>query len=102
MPGSRFIPQSLLRGLDRLLSGIALFLVRAYQLFLSPFLKFFTGPGARCRFHPTCSQYAHECFQQHPFFIAFYLSARRLLRCHPFHPGGYDPVPPPGGTDKTT
>lgn len=80
--------------LDRALAGVAIFLVRGYQLFLSPLLKLFLGPGGRCRFYPTCSQYARECFDRHPFPVALYLSIRRLLKCHPLHPGGYDPVPP--------
>ncbi|NDY43364.1 membrane protein insertion efficiency factor YidD [Dissulfurirhabdus thermomarina] len=67
--------------------------LRAYQLFLSPVL-----PGA-CRFHPTCSRYAREAVRLHGARRGLWLAVRRLLRCHPFHPGGYDPVPPgPGAT----
>ncbi len=67
-------------------------LLAGYKRFLSPFL-----PRA-CRFEPTCSVYARECFERFGFFRAAWLSARRLGRCHPFHPGGYDPAPnaPPG------
>lgn len=63
-------------------------LVRLYQYLISPL----TGP--RCRFHPTCSHYAIEAVQNHGPLRGSWLAVRRLLRCHPLHPGGYDPVPP--------
>jgi uncharacterized protein len=62
-------------------------LVRLYQLLLSPLLP------PSCRFTPTCSAYAIEALRTHGAFYGSWLSMRRLLRCHPFHPGGYDPVP---------
>lgn len=49
----------------------------------------------RCRYHPTCSHYAHEAFEKRNFFVAAVLSAWRILRCNPFSKGGYDPVPEP-------
>ncbi len=58
-----------------------------YQRCLSPLLP------VACRFHPTCSAYAKECYQRYAFFKASRMSLARLLRCHPFHPGGVDPVP---------
>ncbi|MDI6782892.1 MAG: membrane protein insertion efficiency factor YidD [bacterium] len=61
-------------------------LIQMYQKFISP-LK----PNS-CRFTPTCSQYAIDATQKYGFFYGFYLITRRLLRCHPFHRGGYDPV----------
>lgn len=61
--------------------------IRAYQYTLSPLL------GVRCRFEPSCSRYAIEALQQHGTLKGSWLAARRLGRCHPFHPGGYDPVP---------
>jgi hypothetical protein len=64
-------------------------LVRFYQLAISPWL-----PPA-CRYSPTCSAYAIEALRVHGPLRGLWLSLRRLLRCHPFHPGGHDPVPPP-------
>lgn len=60
-----------------------------YRRFLSP-LK----PTPTCRFHPTCSAYAVEAVHVHGVFRGLAMAVWRLLRCHPFHPGGYDPVPP--------
>jgi putative membrane protein insertion efficiency factor len=62
-------------------------LIRGYQLVLSPRLP------PSCRFHPSCSQYALEAVTRHGALKGGWLAARRLARCHPFHPGGYDPVP---------
>ena len=64
------------------------FLIRFYQVCISP-LK----GGPSCRFTPTCSQYALEAFRRHGPFKGFYLSLRRILRCHPWGGHGYDPVP---------
>ena len=50
--------------------------------------------GPRCRFYPSCSQYARECLEKYPLPLALTRTSGRLLRCHPFHPGGHDPVPP--------
>lgn len=63
-----------------------------YQRLFSPFL-----PRA-CRFHPTCSVYAAEALRTHGAWRGSWLAARRLGRCHPFHEGGLDPVPPPVGS----
>lgn len=62
-------------------------LLAGYKRFISPFL-----PPA-CRFEPTCSQYARACFENLGFFRAAWLTVRRLGKCHPFHPGGWDPAP---------
>jgi uncharacterized protein len=61
----------------------------AYRRYVSPALP------ARCRFYPTCSAYAQEALAKHGALRGIVLSVWRLLRCHPFHPGGYDPVPDP-------
>ena len=61
----------------------------AYRRYVSPALP------ARCRFHPTCSAYAQEALARHGALRGTGLAIWRLLRCHPFHPGGYDPVPDP-------
>lgn len=63
-------------------------LVRLYQYLISPLL------GPRCRFHPSCSHYAIEAVETHGALRGGWLALRRLLRCHPGQPGGYDPVPP--------
>ncbi|MBI3652823.1 MAG: membrane protein insertion efficiency factor YidD [Acidobacteria bacterium] len=65
---------------------ILVFLIRTYQVCLSPLLP------PSCRFTPTCSQYAREAIQKYGAMRGTYLAVRRILRCHPFHPGGYDPV----------
>jgi putative membrane protein insertion efficiency factor len=61
--------------------------IRVYQLTLSPLL------GPRCRFYPSCSCYAHAAIERHGVLRGLALAAARLLRCHPFARGGYDPVP---------
>ncbi|MCE2441253.1 MAG: membrane protein insertion efficiency factor YidD [Candidatus Latescibacteria bacterium] len=84
----------MLSAVDRLLAGLTIILLRFYRLCVSPFLQVVFGPGGGCRFHPTCSRYARDCLRQHPFPFALYLSVSRILKCHPFHPGGIDPAPP--------
>ncbi len=62
-------------------------LIRGYQLLLRPLL------GANCRFYPSCSDYAREAVERHGALAGSWLAAKRLARCHPYHPGGCDPVP---------
>jgi len=69
--------------MKRLLIG----LVRAYQYAISPLL------GQRCRYFPNCSEYVVEAVQKHGALKGGWLGVKRLGRCHPWHPGGYDPVP---------
>jgi uncharacterized protein len=67
---------------------LAALLIRLYQLTLSPLL------GPACRFYPSCSQYALEAVERFGVARGAYLTLARLGRCHPWHPGGFDPVPP--------
>lgn len=62
-------------------------MIRFYQKGISPFFP------PSCRFQPTCSSYGLEAYKRFGFFKGTWLTARRILKCHPFHPGGFDPVP---------
>jgi uncharacterized protein len=64
-----------------------MWIIRGYQLAISPML------GPRCRFYPSCSCYAHAAIERYGVWLGFWLGLKRLLRCHPFAQGGYDPVP---------
>lgn len=66
---------------------LVLGLIRFYQHYISPL----TGPT--CRFQPTCSHYTYEAIEKYGLIKGMWLGIKRILRCHPFHPGGYDPVP---------
>jgi putative membrane protein insertion efficiency factor len=68
---------------------VLIFFVRGYQVLLSPLL-----PPA-CRYTPSCSHYAIDALAKHGAIRGSWLAARRIARCHPFHPGGHDPVPDP-------
>ncbi|HOO64769.1 MAG TPA: membrane protein insertion efficiency factor YidD [Synergistaceae bacterium] len=80
MPGIRWITQGLQK--------IALLLIKTYKKYISPCL------GTHCRFVPTCSEYAYTAIERFGFFRGSFLALRRICRCAPWHPGGYDPVPP--------
>ncbi|MDZ4728015.1 MAG: membrane protein insertion efficiency factor YidD [Leptospira sp.] len=69
------------------MNRIVLLLIFLYKKLISPLLP------PSCRFTPTCSEYAFEAFQNYPFLSAIKLSASRIARCHPYHEGGYDPLP---------
>jgi putative membrane protein insertion efficiency factor len=69
------------------MTSILLALIRGYQRFVSPYLP------PSCRFYPSCSAYAVDAITRHGPWKGAVLTLRRLLRCHPFHAGGYDPVP---------
>ncbi len=62
-------------------------IIKCYKYFISPLL------GSNCRFYPSCSSYSLEALQRHGAVIGVYLTLKRLLKCHPFHQGGIDPVP---------
>lgn len=65
---------------------ILIFLIKGYQKFISPLFS------ARCRFYPTCSAYFIQALEKYGFFKGSFLGTKRILKCHPFNPGGYDPL----------
>ncbi len=65
---------------------ILILMIKFYRKFISPLL------GSNCRFHPTCSQYSLEAIEKYGAIKGVRLSVKRILKCHPFHPGGYDPL----------
>jgi len=69
------------------MKAVALGVLRLYRYGISPLL------GRNCRFHPSCSEYAQEAVERHGAVRGGWLALKRVGRCHPFHPGGYDPVP---------
>lgn len=66
---------------------LIILLIQGYRVLISPLFS------PSCRFHPTCSQYAIEAIEKYGLWHGGTLTIKRLLRCHPLHPGGYDPVP---------
>lgn len=64
-----------------------LLLIKIYQKFISPFLR------KNCRFYPTCSAYTYSAVEKYGAIKGTYLGIKRIIKCHPFHPGGYDPLP---------
>jgi putative membrane protein insertion efficiency factor len=76
---------SFLRRLASFPSLLLIGLVRVYQIFLSPIM------GGQCRFHPSCSAYGIEAIRKYGAVVGAWRTLRRILRCHPFHPGGSDP-----------
>lgn len=73
--------------IDKALRRGLIFLVKLYQRFISPLL------GGNCRFHPTCSQYSITAIEHFGVIKGLWLTIRRIIRCHPLNPGGYDPIP---------
>lgn len=70
-----------------ILSRIFIALIKVYQILLSPIF------GQQCRFYPTCSHYSIEAITKHGAIVGTYYTIRRLLKCHPWHTGGHDPIP---------
>jgi len=66
---------------------LLLIFIKFYQYIISPLI------GRNCRFYPTCSAYAVEAIEEYGCIKGLYLAVRRIMRCHPFHAGGFDPVP---------
>lgn len=73
--------------MSRPVARLGIYAIRGYQRWISPLL------GSRCRFVPTCSEYALDSMTEYGATRGFALALMRLLRCHPFHRGGFDPVP---------
>ncbi|MDH3827642.1 MAG: membrane protein insertion efficiency factor YidD [Desulfobacterales bacterium] len=73
--------------LNKFFQTVLVILIRAYQYTLSPLL------GPSCRFYPSCSEYARQAIKRHGLLSGLLLAVKRIFRCHPFHPGGVDPVP---------
>jgi putative membrane protein insertion efficiency factor len=69
------------------MTRLMLFVIRAYRYLLSPWW------GNQCRFDPTCSEYAMQAIEEHGALRGSWLALRRLTKCHPWHRGGFDPVP---------
>lgn len=87
-------PLLVVRRLAGLPARLALLLIAGYQRWVSPAL------GPRCRFAPSCSHYAADAVRAHGLLHGSWLALRRLGRCHPWNPGGYDPVPLPAAAPR--
>ena len=70
-----------------MMQAATLALIRFYQRFLSPLL------GSNCRYYPTCSHYTYQAIEKYGVHKGGWMGMRRIARCHPWHPGGFDPVP---------
>ncbi len=68
------------------MSHLILYTIRGYRRFISPLFP------PTCRFHPTCSHYAQQAFERYGTFKGSWLTIKRLVKCHPYHPGGFDPL----------
>jgi uncharacterized protein len=78
-----------------MIRGVLVMLIKGYRLFLSPYL------GQNCRYEPSCSAYAVEALQRHGLLRGGWMAVKRVSRCHPWHEGGYDPVPSPSDSNAT-
>lgn len=88
MKSSKVILHNLYKQFDSVLKSSFLFVIGIYRTCISPLFP------PSCRYHPSCSAYAKEALQTRGVFSALFLSLKRVLRCHPFSKGGFDPVPP--------
>ena len=79
--------KEIVRKAEKTIKTFLLYLIKSYQYLISPLL------GNCCRFYPSCSYYAETALKRFSLISGIYLTIRRLLRCHPFHLGGVDPVP---------
>lgn len=70
------------------MTRIAILLIRFYQRYIARYIL----TGKNCRFYPTCSEYSLQAYTKYGFIKGSFLSAKRILKCHPFHEGGYDPL----------
>ena len=68
------------------MNRLILYIIRGYRRFISPLFP------PTCRFYPTCSQYAQQAFEKYGVFKGVWLTIKRLVKCHPYHPGGFDPL----------
>ncbi len=73
--------------MNRFLTNLMVMLINLYQMMISPLLP------KSCRFYPTCSEYTKQSLEKYGFWRGLILGLKRFLRCHPFNPGGYDPIP---------
>lgn len=73
--------------MNRFLTNLMVMLINLYQMMISPLLP------KSCRFYPTCSEYTKQSLEKYGFWHGLTLGLKRFLRCHPFNPGGYDPIP---------
>lgn len=80
----------------RVLTRLLVLPIRFYQYFISPLL------GSNCRFYPSCSHYTQEAIETHGPGKGLWLGLKRIVKCHPWHPGGVDPVPPPNNGKQDT
>lgn len=86
----KFLKEVILKykNLNFMIKKIIFLCIKFYQKFISPFL------GKNCRFIPTCSSYTYEAIEIHGIIKGLYLGIKRIMKCHPYNKGGYDPVPP--------